>query len=149
MGLRIRWSRTPDRSWIVVLASGVGLYAILASGFHWFVEPVMLAGRSGLPTETLVAHSNSLVEGPITSGRSLGVAKSVSFVRSEPPRLADRLVMAKAADEADSKIPDNKPAKKEPNRNVKKRANDRVVRQSAERSGSWNFSSSPASPNYR
>jgi len=139
----------PDRSWIVVLAAGVGLYALLAGGFHWFVEPAMLAGRSRLPTETLVAHRNSLVEGPTTSGNSLRAAKNVSFERSEPPSPADRPVMAKAADEADSKIPDNKPAKKESNRNVTRRANDRVVQQSAERRGSWNFSSSPASPNYR
>jgi hypothetical protein len=147
--LRIHWSRTPDRSWIVVLASGVGLYAVLAGGFHWFVEPVILAGRSRLPTETLVAYRNSLVEGPTTSGHSLRAAKTVLFEGSEPPSPADRLEMAKAADEADSKVPDNKPAKKDPNRNVTKRANDRVVQQSAERRGSWNFSSSPASPNYR
>jgi hypothetical protein len=132
-----------------VLASGVGLYAILASGFHWFVEPVMLDGRSGLPTETRVGHRNSLVEGPITSGHSLRAAKSGSFDRSEPPSPADRLVMAKGADEPDSKVPDNKLAKKELNRNVKRRANDRVVRQSVERRGLWIFSSSPASPNYR
>jgi hypothetical protein len=147
--LRIRRSRTLDQSWIVVLAGGVGLYAVLAGGFHWFVEPVMLAGRSRLPTETLVAHRNSLVEGPTTSGHSLSAAKSVSIDRSEPPSPADTRVMAKGVDEADSKVPDNKPAKKEPNRSVTRRANDRVVQQSAERRGSWNFSSSPASPNYR
>jgi hypothetical protein len=144
--LRIRWSRTPDRSWIVVLASGVGVYAILAGGFHWFVEPIILAGHSRLPTETLVAYRNSVVESPTTSGHA---AKSVSFERSEPPSPAERLVVTKAADEADSKVPDNKPAKKEPNTSMTRRANDRVVQQSAERRGSWNFSSSPASPNYR
>jgi hypothetical protein len=132
-----------------VLASGVGLYAILATGFHWFVEPVMLDGRSGLPTETRVGHRNSLVEGPITSGHSLGAAKSVSLDKGEAPSPTDRRVMAKAADEEDSKVPDNKPAKKELNRHVKRRANDRVVRQSVERRGLWIFSSSPASPNYR
>jgi hypothetical protein len=137
------------RSWIVVLASGVGLYAVLAGGFHWFVEPVILAGRSRLPTETLVAHRNSVLEGPATSGHSLPAAVTVSSDRSEPPSPADSLVMAKAVDEADSKVPDNKPAKKETNRSVTRRANDRVVQQSAERRGSWNFSSSPASPNYR
>jgi hypothetical protein len=147
--VRIRWSRTPDRSWIVVLASGVGLFAVLANGFHWFVEPVILDGRSRLPTETLVAYRNSALGGPTTSGHSLRAAKSVSLERSEPPSPPERPVMAKAADEADSKVPDNKPAKKESNRNVTRRANDRVVRQPTERRGSWNFSSSPASPNYR
>ena len=138
------------RSWIVVLASGVGFYAVLAGGFHWIVEPVILADRSRLPTETLVAHRNSLVQGPTTSGHSLPAAKTVSIDRSEPPSLADSLEMAKAADEADSKIPDNKPAKREPNKSATRRANDRVVHQSAERrGGSWNVSSSPASPNYR
>ena len=133
-----------------MLASGVGLYAVLAGGFHWLVQPVILAGQSRLPTETLVAHSDSLVKAPTTSGQSLGAAKSVSIDRSEPPPSpADSLVMAKAVDEAESKVPDNKAAKREPNRTVTRRANDRAVRQSPERRGSWNLSSSPASPNYR
>jgi hypothetical protein len=132
-----------------VLASGIGLYAVLAGGFHWLVEPVIFAGQSRLPTETLVAHRNSPVEGPTTSELSLRAAMGVSIDRSEPPRPADSVVMAKAVDEAESKVPDNKAAKREPNRTVTRRANDRAVRQPPERSGSWNLSSSPASPNSR
>ena len=131
---------------MVVLASGFAVYAVLAGVFHWFVEPGILVGRSRLPTETVTYRGT---EEPAISGHSLRGAVRVSLDRSEPPRPDNGLETAKAADEADIKAPDSKAPKGEPNRNVTRRANHRVVQQSVERRGSWNFSSSPASPNYR
>jgi hypothetical protein len=149
----MRRVRQRDRTWIAVLASGVALYAVLAIGFHRFVEPAIRTGRAGLPTETLIAYRNmayrSSPEEPTTSGHALRGAAPVSFAKSEPPSPAEVLAPAKA-DQADVKPPDVKAPKKEPRRNVTRQANDRLAQHSAERRGaSWGFSSSPASPNFR
>jgi len=129
---------------MAVLAGGLGVYAVLAVVFHWFVEPVIITLRSSLPTETLVAYGNRPSEEPATSGHSLRGAAQASFEKTQPPRPADGLATA-SADHAD-KAPDIKAPKQESNRHVTRRAGERP----AERRGSsWNFSSSPASPNYR
>jgi hypothetical protein len=144
----MRRVRQRDRSWIAVLASGVALYAVLAIGFHRFVEPAIRTGRASLPTETLIAYRNSPEE-PTTSGHALRGAASVSFAKSEPPRPVEVLAPAKA-DQADVKPPDIKVPRKESRRNVTRQADDRVAQHSAERRGaSWGFSSSPASPDFR
>src|SRR5262249_6866686 len=146
--MRIRRLRIRGRSWVPVLASGVGLYAVLAVGFHWFVEPAILADRSRLPTETLIAHGNLSSEEPATSGHSLRGAAQTSFHKSELPRAADPPTTV-PADQAEIKAPDIRGPKKEPYRNTRQ-ANDRAARHSGERRGpSWSFSSSPASPNCR
>jgi hypothetical protein len=153
----MRRVRQRDRSWIAVLAGCVGLYAVLAAGFHWFVEPAIRTGRASLPTETLIAYRgyrSSSSEEPTTSGHALRAAAPVAFAKSEPPRPAEDLAPAKA-DQTDVKSPDVKPPdgkgpKKESHRNVTRQANERVAQRSAEHRGaSWGFSSSPASPNFR
>jgi len=145
----MRRVRKRDRSWLAVLAGCLGAYAVLAVGFHWFAEPAIRAGRSNLPTETLTAYRHQSSEEPATSGHALRGTAPVSLANTEPPPPPDPLATAKA-DQADSKAPEIKPPKKEAPRNATRRANDRLVQQSAERRGpSWNFSSSPASPNYR
>jgi hypothetical protein len=149
----MRRIRRRDRSWLAVLASGVALYAVLAVGFHWFVEPAIRTGRASLPTETLIAYRNSPEE-LTTSGHALRGAAPVSFAKSEPPRPVEVPAPAKA-DQAEIKVPDVKPPdvkgpKKEPRRNSTRQADDRVAQHSAERRGaSWGFSSSPASPDFR
>jgi hypothetical protein len=148
--LRIGRSRRRDRSWLAILASGLGLYAVLAVGFHWFVEPVIVAGRASLPTETLVAYAHRSSEEPATSGHSLRGVAQVPVDKREPPSPTDGVATAKAADQSEIKAPDIKAPKKQSNRTATKKTNDRLVQQSAERRGSgWNFSSSPGSPNYR
>jgi hypothetical protein len=147
----MRRIRHRDRSWIAVLASGVALYAVLAVGFHRFVEPAIRTGRASLPTETLIAYRSSPEE-PTTSGHALrGAAPAVpvSFAKSEAPSPTEGLASAKA-DQTDVKPPDVKGPKKEPRRNATRQADDRVAQHSAENRGaSWGFSSSPASPNFR
>jgi hypothetical protein len=145
----MRRVRKRDRSWLAVLAGSLGLYAVLAVGFYWFVEPAIRAGRSNLPTETLTAYRSQLSEEPATSGHALRGTGQIPVEKSEPPRPPDPLTTAKA-EQADSKAPESKAPKKESPRNVTRHANDRPVQRSAERRGAaWNFSSSPASPNYR
>jgi hypothetical protein len=155
----MRRVRQRDRSWIAVLAGCVGLYAVLAAGFHWFVEPAIRTGRASLPTETLIVYRNfayrsSSSEEPTTSGHALRAAAPVAFAKSEPPRPVEVLAPAKA-DQADGKPPDGKPPdakvpKKDSHRNVTRQANERVAQHSAEHRGAgWGFSSSPASPNFR
>ena len=147
--LRIRRLRKRERSWLAVLAGGVGLYAVLAVGFHWFVEPGILTRRASLPTETLMAYGYQSSEEPATSGHALRGATPISVKKSEPPRPADGLATAKA-EQGDIKELDIRVPKKEPHRNMTRQANDRLVQRSSERRGpSWSFSSSPASPNYR
>jgi hypothetical protein len=153
--LRIRRVRKLDRSWIAVLASGVGLYALLSVGFHWFVEPAIITGRSNLPTETLMAYRHASKEEPATSGHLPRGASQISIKPIEPPSPTDGLATTKA-DQADTKAavveaPDVKAPKKEPpRRRATRQANERLVQRSVERrSASWGFSSSPASPNYR
>jgi hypothetical protein len=144
----MRRIRRRDRSWIAVLASGVALYAVLAVGFHWFMEPAIRTGRASLPTEKLIAYRSSPEE-PTTSGHALRGAAPVSFAKSDPANAAERLPPAKA-DQADVKPPDVKVPRKEPHRTVTRQADDRVAQHSAEHRGaSWGFSSSPASPNFR
>lgn len=150
----MRRIRHRDRTWIAVLAGGVVLYAVLAVGFHRFVEPAIRTSRANLPTETLIAYRNmayrsSSSEEPTTSGHALRGAVPDSFAKSEPPRPLEVMAPAKA-DQGDVKPPDVKAPKKEPRRNVTRQANDRVAQHSAEQRGaSWGFSSSPASPNFR
>jgi len=126
---------------------------MLAGGFRWFVEPVILTGRSRLPTETLMAQRNASSEEPATLGHSPRGAAQPSFDRSELPR-ADKSELPRAADppptapadQAEIKAPEVKGPKREPHR----RQADRVAQHSGERRGSsWSFSSSPASPNFR
>lgn len=121
--MRIRRVRKRDRSRVAVLVSGLGLYAVLSVGFHWFVEPAILADRSSLPTETLMAQRNSSSEEPVTSGHSLRGAAQTSFDKSELPRPADPPPTA-PADQAEIKAPDVNGPKKEPHR---RQANDRVA----------------------
>ena len=150
----MRRVRQRDRSWIAVLAGCVGLYAVLAVGFHRIVEPAIRSSRANLPTETLIiyrnfAYRNAASEEPTTSGHALRGAAPVSFAKSEPPSPAEVPAPAKA-DQLDVKPPDVKGPKKEPHRNVTRQANDRVAQRSTEHRGaSWGFSSSPASPNFR
>jgi hypothetical protein len=73
-------------------------------------------------------------------------------LRSVAPASFDKKATINAGDELVT-TPDhaagNAP-KKEPNRSGTRKPRDRVVQQAVERRGSsWNFSSSPASPNYR
>jgi len=172
---RIRRSRRWDRSWVAVVASGLGLYAVLAVGFRWFVEPAIVAGHSSLPTETLIAYAHRSSAEPATSGHSPRGVAQVSVDKREPPSPTDGVATAKAVGKSDVKAPDIKPVdvtapdikpadvkppevkapdvkapKREPHRTATTRTNDRVVQRSAEHRGaSWGFSSSPASPNYR
>lgn len=147
--LSTRRVRKQDRSWLAVVAGGLGIYAALAVGFHWFAEPVIRAGRSTLPTEALIAYRSQLSEEPTTSGHALRPTAPISSTKTEPPRPPDALATTKA-EQADTKAPDSKVPKNELPRNATRRAHDRLVQQSTERRGSsWSFSSSPASPNYR
>jgi hypothetical protein len=156
--MRIRRTRKLDRSWIAVLAGGLGVYALLAVGFHRVVEPAILASHSRLPTERLIASRYTPSEEPATSGRALRNAVQIPVRTSEPPRPVDALAKADPVDikAADIKTPETKapeikvPKRESPRRQETRRSNERPVQQTPERRGfASGFSSSPASPDYR
>jgi hypothetical protein len=141
--LRIRRLRKRNQSWIAILASGFCIYVVLAVGFHWFLEPAILASRSSLPTETFVAYPDRSSQQPSTSGQSLRGVSQASPDQREPTTPADE--MTTAAIEAPREAP-----RKELKTNVTRKISARPIQQAVERrSPSLNFSSSPASPNFR
>jgi hypothetical protein len=146
--MRIRRTRKPDRSWIAVFAGGLGVYALLAVGFHRMVEPAILASHSRLPTARLMASRNTPPEEPATSGRALRNTAQVPVEISEPPKPIEVLAKAEPADlkPADIKVPEIKAPKKDPPRRQEtRRSNERPVDRRSFASG---FSGSPASPDY-
>ena len=57
--MRIRSSRRRDRTWVVVLASCLGVYLVLAVGFHWLLQPIVKDSESAaskLPSATFAAR---------------------------------------------------------------------------------------------
>src|SRR5262249_8104943 len=113
-----------------------------------FLEPAILTGRSSLPTKTFVASPEKSWEQPVTSGRVLPGVAQVSSGQTEPTTPADELTTASI--EATGKEPKKEARGKEPKKNVARKIGDRPVHQAiARRSTTWNFSSSPASPDFR
>jgi hypothetical protein len=150
--VRIRRVRKPDRSWVAVLAGGLGVYALLAVGFLRIVEPALLASHSRLPTARLIASRNLPSVEPATSGRSLRDAAQVPVKTSKPPRPVEAMAKADPSDikaaeikAPETKVPEIKVPKRESRRRQEpRRANERFERRSIASS----FSSSPASPDY-
>jgi hypothetical protein len=83
--MRILTSRSRDRTWVVVLGSCLGVYLVLAVGFHWLLQPIVKNSESTaskLPSATFAAHPD---------GRRAEPTTSWEFLRSMPQRPAARL----------------------------------------------------------
>ena len=87
--VRIYTSRRQDRTWLVILASCLGVYLVFAAGFHWFLKPTIVknseAAASKLPPAMFPAYPDRRLAEPATSGPSpRGVAQR-SAARSPAP----------------------------------------------------------------
>jgi len=83
--VRIRSSKHRDRTWVVVLASCLGVYLVLAVGFHWLLQPIVKDSESTaskLPSAMFAAYPD---------GRRAEPTTSWEFLRSGPQRPAARL----------------------------------------------------------
>jgi hypothetical protein len=129
----------------------VGGYLALGVGFYWWMQPAVFE-NSGIaaykpPPATIVVYPEVPFVAPAPAPSA-----SVSAPAVEPPVDA---AFAAAIPEIEEKpaiaVPKQTPKNRgNVARRANDRANDRLVQRSAERHGSsWNFSSSPASPNYR
>jgi hypothetical protein len=85
---------------VVVLASCFGVYLVLALGFHWFLQPMVVknseATASKLPPATFVAYPDRRRAEPATSGE---------FLRSAPPAPAGELAKAEASAKPEQAAP--------------------------------------------
>src|SRR5262245_39812847 len=125
----------------------VGGYLALGVGFYWWMQPAVFE-NSGIaaykaPPATVVVYPEVPFVAPAPAPSASASAPAV-----EPPVEA---AFAATIPEIEKKPAMAFPKQTPKNRgNVARRANDRLVQRSAERHGSsCDFSSSPASPNYR
>jgi len=148
--LRIYTSRRRDRrSWMAVLATCLGVYLLLALGFHWFLQPTVKNLEAAVPKPlpvAFVADPDRRPAEPTAPSRQSqrGVAQRPSSDAKQSPARAGAPATAETA-EQDAVTP----PKKEPKRKVARRAHDRSAQQAADGRTPWNFASSPSSSNYR
>jgi hypothetical protein len=99
--LRIYTSRRPDRSWVLVLASCLGVYLVLAVVFHWFLQPIVAKGSEATASKLpLVASPDRGRAEPATSGEFLRNAAQRSTAR--PPAPVGELARAETSEQPDS-----------------------------------------------
>ena len=88
--MRIYTSRRQDRTWLVILASCLGVYLVFAVGFHWFLKPIIVksseAAASKPPPAMFPAYPDRRLAEPTNFGPSpRGVAQpSVARPPAEP-----------------------------------------------------------------
>jgi len=165
--LRIYTSRRHRRSWLAVLAGCVGVYLVLALGFHWFLQPVVKNSEAAAaatpppatfvpdPDKRLAAAAAKRTAGPATpSVQSRREIAQRPGSDAKPPASSEAKPVSSEARSAPS---DAKPArtqtaeqdaatppKKEPKKKVARKVHDRPVRQAADPHNPWSFASSPA-----
>ena len=117
--MRIYISRRQDRRWVTVVASCLGVYLVLAVGYHWFLQPTVVknseAAASRMPPPTFVVPDRRLAE-PGTPGQQplRGVTQRSA---KQPPAPAGEPATAETAEQVSVAAP-----KKEPKKKVVRRA---------------------------
>ena len=84
--MRIRTSRRQDRTWVVVLASCLGVYLVLAVGFHWLLQPIVVKN-----SESIASKPPPAMFAAFPAWRRAEPTTSREFLRSVPQRSAARL----------------------------------------------------------
>ena len=117
--MRIRSSRRRDRTWVVVLASCLGVYLVLAVGFHWLLQPIVVKN-----SESIASKPPPAMFAAFPAWRRAEPTTSREFLRSVPQRSAARLPApagepptAETAEQVSVAAP-----KKEPKKKVVRRA---------------------------
>jgi hypothetical protein len=86
VAMRIRTSRSRDRTWLVVLASCVGVYLVLAVGFHWLLQPIVVKN-----SEATASKPPPAMFAAFPAWRRAEPNTSREFLRSVPQRSAARV----------------------------------------------------------
>jgi hypothetical protein len=141
-------SRNKNSGLVAGVGFCLGVYVVLAVGFHWVMQPTVFK-NSGLaaykpPPATVVVYSEAPFVPPVPS-------EQLAPARSEPPSVAVEAPISAAGVKAAAAAPDasEKAAEivpKKPRRNHVARAaprRERPVRQVRERRNPWDFAYSP------
>src|SRR5262245_58509563 len=114
--LRLRGSRSRGRSVLAVIGGCLGVYAVFAVGFHWFVEPtvksqgvapyepslatVVQSSGASFVTPARPNQPSRVTPKPLASTIAATAPKSAEPARSEPPRVVPPMAVTTAAPKA-------------------------------------------------
>ena len=114
--LRLRGSRSRGRSVLAVIGSCLGVYAVFAVGFHWFVETtvksqgvapyepslatVVQSSGASFVTPARPNQPSRVTPKPLASTIAATAPKSAEPARSEPPRVVPPMAVTTAAPKA-------------------------------------------------
>jgi hypothetical protein len=109
--------RRQDRTWLVILASCLGVYLVFAVGFHWFLKPIIVknseAAASKPPPAMFPAYPDRRLAEPTNVGPSprgmaqRSVARPPAELATAEP--AEQAEQAERAVEARPPKPPSKP----------------------------------------
>jgi hypothetical protein len=145
---------------MAVLAGCVGVYLVLALGFHWFLQPVVKSSEAAAaatpppatfvpdPDKRLAAAAAKRTTGPATpSVQSRREVAQRPGPDAKPPSSSEaKPAPVRAGEPARTQTAEQDaatPPKKEPKKKVARKVHDRPVRQAADPHNPWSFASSP------